>query len=129
MTSPQGTNLAGEARPPVDSRTVLSRAKALRLLFAGFLSLAWALGSTTPAIAQPGRLADLDRLDRYIAVARVDWDVPGLAVGIVKDGALVFSKGYGVRDIADGGPVDEHTLFAIGSNTKGVHLGRPGHAG
>jgi CubicO group peptidase (beta-lactamase class C family) len=53
-----------------------------------------------------------------MATARVDWEVPGMAVGIVKDGAVVFSKGYGVRDINVGGPVDKDTVFSISSNTK-----------
>jgi CubicO group peptidase (beta-lactamase class C family) len=100
------------------SRRPLRKGKAGSLLLAGFLSFSWALRNITPAIAQPERLVDFKRLDAYIAAARADWEVPGIAVGIVKNGELVFSKGYGVRDINDGGRVDEQTLFAIGSNTK-----------
>jgi CubicO group peptidase (beta-lactamase class C family) len=61
---------------------------------------------------------DVVAIDRYIEAARQAWDVPGLAVAIVKDGRTVHAKGYGVRDIGEGGAVDEHTLFAIASNTK-----------
>ena len=43
---------------------------------------------------------------------------PAFAFGIVIDGKLAFAKGYGVRDLASGGAVDEHTLFRIGSVTK-----------
>lgn len=64
------------------------------------------------------RAPDLRALDTYIAQARTDWRVPGLAVAIVKDGRIAFEKGYGVRHRFDGGPVDAHTLFAIASNTK-----------
>lgn len=71
---------------------------------------------TTPLLAQRG--PDLRRLDAAIAKARADWNVPGLAVAIVKDGQPVFARGYGVRHVTDGGTVDEHTLFAIASNTK-----------
>jgi CubicO group peptidase (beta-lactamase class C family) len=46
------------------------------------------------------------------------FSVPGLAVGIVKDGKLVFAKGYGVRELGKPAKVDPDTLFAIGSNTK-----------
>lgn len=42
----------------------------------------------------------------------------GIAVGIVKDGELVFFKGYGYRDREKKLPVTEHTVFAIGSATK-----------
>jgi CubicO group peptidase (beta-lactamase class C family) len=39
-------------------------------------------------------------------------------VAVVKDGETVLAKGYGVRELGAPGPVDEHTLFAIASNTK-----------
>jgi len=39
-------------------------------------------------------------------------------VAIVKDGTIVVAKGYGVRKLGDPTPVDEHTMFGIGSNTK-----------
>ena len=47
-----------------------------------------------------------------------EFDVPGMAVAIVKDGRLVVAKGYGVRELGKPGKVDEHTLFGIASNTK-----------
>ncbi|MFO7616413.1 MAG: serine hydrolase [Bacteroidales bacterium] len=46
------------------------------------------------------------------------FDVPGIAVGIVKDGQVVHARGYGVRSLRTGKPVDEHTLFGIASNSK-----------
>ncbi|HSJ09196.1 MAG TPA: serine hydrolase, partial [Longimicrobiales bacterium] len=57
-------------------------------------------------------------LDNAIAQAHEAWQVPGLAVAIVKDGRIVLAKGYGVRELGSNAPVDEHTLFAIASNTK-----------
>jgi CubicO group peptidase (beta-lactamase class C family) len=47
-----------------------------------------------------------------------EFSVPGLAIGVVKDGRLVFAKGYGARELGHKAPVDADTLFAIGSNTK-----------
>jgi CubicO group peptidase (beta-lactamase class C family) len=41
-----------------------------------------------------------------------------MAIAIVKDGKVVLAKGYGVREMGKPEPVDEHTLFAIASNTK-----------
>ena len=70
-----------------------------------------------PAAAAAQR-PDLAALDRYIEQARTAWDVPGLAVAIVKDGRVVLAKGYGVREVGKPQPVDEHTLFAIASNSK-----------
>lgn len=46
------------------------------------------------------------------------FNVPGIAVAIVKDGKVVHSKGYGVRSIITKQKVDENTLFGIASNSK-----------
>jgi CubicO group peptidase (beta-lactamase class C family) len=61
---------------------------------------------------------DLGALDAYFARAQEDWPVPGLSVAIVKEGHIVFEEGYGVRDARQGYAVDEHTLYAIASNSK-----------
>ncbi|HEV2731655.1 MAG TPA: serine hydrolase domain-containing protein, partial [Terriglobales bacterium] len=57
-------------------------------------------------------------LDAYVARVLKAFDVPGLSVAIVKDGKVVWVKGYGVRKLGEPTPVDENTLFGIGSNTK-----------
>ena len=59
-------------------------------------------------------------LDAYTAKAVADWKVPGLAIAVVKDGRIVFAKGYGVREAGKPAPVDTQTLFAIGSTTKAM---------
>ena len=46
------------------------------------------------------------------------FDVPGVAVAVVKDGKVVLARGYGVRKVGEPGAVDERTLFGIASNTK-----------
>ena len=46
------------------------------------------------------------------------FEVPGLAVTIVKDGETVAARGYGVRRLGEHAAVDERTLFGIASNTK-----------
>jgi CubicO group peptidase (beta-lactamase class C family) len=66
---------------------------------------------------EPGPLA---ALDGSIAKGMTDWQVPGLAAAVVKDGQVVFAHGYGVRELGKPGPVDTHTLFAIGSTTKAM---------
>jgi CubicO group peptidase (beta-lactamase class C family) len=72
------------------------------------------VGLSVPAQAPP----DVGALDAYFARALTDWDVPGMAVAIVKDGRIVIEKGYGVRERGKPGHVDDRTLFAIASNTK-----------
>lgn len=56
--------------------------------------------------------------DAYVDRVRQEFDVPGIAVAIVKDGDVVLERGYGVRESGQPARVDEHTLFAIASNTK-----------
>jgi len=57
-------------------------------------------------------------LDAFIEEAMEQWNIPGVAVAVVKDHEVVFAEGFGVRDLEKGGKVDADTLFAIGSNTK-----------
>jgi CubicO group peptidase (beta-lactamase class C family) len=57
-------------------------------------------------------------LDAYISASMNTFEVPGMAVAIVKDGKILVAKGYGVRKLGDPTPVDEFTMFGIGSNTK-----------
>jgi CubicO group peptidase (beta-lactamase class C family) len=61
----------------------------------------------------------LKQFDSYIEKERQAWEVPGLAVGIVKGDEVVFLKGYGQRGLTDTRPVDTKTIFQIGSLTKG----------
>lgn len=67
--------------------------------------------------AQPDPMAGFDAA---VAKGVEDWRVTGLAVAVVKDGAVVFSKGYGVRELGNPGPVGGSTLFAVGSTTKAM---------
>jgi len=73
---------------------------------------------TTPLLAQTAPSAPPADLDAYVANSMKTFDVPGMAVAIVKDGKVVVAKGYGVRKLGDATAVDEFTMFAIGSNTK-----------
>ena len=69
------------------------------------------------ALAQAPTAPPAD-LDAYVASSMKTFDVPGIAVAIVKDGKVVAAKGYGIRKLGDAAPVDEFTMFGIGSNTK-----------
>ncbi|HUM96698.1 MAG TPA: serine hydrolase [Chitinophagaceae bacterium] len=59
-----------------------------------------------------------DSLDKYIERGMQQWQIPGLAIAIVKDGKVIVSKGYGVREFGKPDKVDENTLFIIASNSK-----------
>ena len=58
------------------------------------------------------------QIDALVQRTLTTFDVPGIAVAVVKDGKVVHSKGYGVRSLKTGQPVDENTLFGIASNSK-----------
>jgi CubicO group peptidase (beta-lactamase class C family) len=56
--------------------------------------------------------------DAVVADAMRTFDVPGMAVAVVKDGKTVLAKGYGIRKLGEPALVDERTQFGIASNTK-----------
>ena len=62
----------------------------------------------------------LGDFDAYVGRTLQEFEVPGLAVAIVKDGEVVLAKGFGVKRVGEAARVDEHTLFAIASNTKAI---------
>lgn len=60
------------------------------------------------------------QIDSVVEKTLKTFNVPGIAVGVIKDGKLIHAKGYGVRSIKDNLKVDEHTLFGVASNTKAM---------
>ena len=77
-----------------------------------FLSLTLAFSSVT--IAQ----LTTPQIDDLVNKTLKTFDVPGIAVAIVKDGQVILSKGYGIRSILSKETVNENTLFGIASNSK-----------
>ncbi|MCK9630769.1 MAG: serine hydrolase [Methanoregula sp.] len=73
-----------------------------------------ALSYPTPAEFN-GTLATFDT---YAEKARQRWNVPGMAVAVVKDGKIIFAKGYGVKTAGGSDPVTTDSVFQIGSTTK-----------
>ncbi|URN03748.1 beta-lactamase family protein [Actinomadura madurae] len=75
-----------------------------------------------PAVSQGrgSRNGDIARLiDGLVPAQLAENKIPGAAVVVVKDGAQVFAKGYGVADVASRRPVDPaSTAFFLGSTTK-----------
>ncbi|HEY7861187.1 MAG TPA: serine hydrolase domain-containing protein, partial [Gemmatimonadaceae bacterium] len=59
-----------------------------------------------------------DRIDRYVAKELGDQHIPGLAVGIYRDGKIVFAKGYGLANVELGVAVTPSTIFQSGSIGK-----------
>jgi CubicO group peptidase (beta-lactamase class C family) len=75
-----------------------------------------AQSSTTPQLTQQNVAS---WADGFMPYALERGDIAGAVVVVVKDGAVLFEKGYGYSDIAARRPVDpERTLFRIGSTSK-----------
>ncbi len=66
--------------------------------------------------AQPTK----QQLDDLLSKALETYQVPGMAVAVVKNNEVVYAAGFGVTDIRTGQRVDENTLFGIASNTKAM---------
>ncbi len=94
------------------------------LVFTSAVLLAAVLPVPAAAAGSPTDVAEaVADFAAYAEQARSEWGVPGLAVAVVQDGEVLLARGFGVRELAAGGaaePVDEHTLFAIGSTTKAM---------
>ena len=58
------------------------------------------------------------QIDSLVNLTLKTFDVPGIAVAVIKDGKMIHAKGYGVRSLKTKLPVDENTLFGIASNSK-----------
>lgn len=76
------------------------------------------IAATVLVAGKAAAQSPLSGLDEYISSAMKDWQIPGVAVGIVHGDTVVFAKGFGVRTVGKPEKVDDHTLFAIASDTK-----------
>jgi CubicO group peptidase (beta-lactamase class C family) len=78
------------------------------------VSLLLLLAFSIPSFAQ---ISDQE-VDNVVNKALTGFNVPGIAVAIVKDGKVILSKGYGIKSIQTNEIVDGNTLFGIASNSK-----------
>ncbi|MEL6867610.1 MAG: serine hydrolase, partial [Bacteroidota bacterium] len=60
----------------------------------------------------------LGEFDQKIESLLQDFQAVGLSVAVVKDGEVIYSKGFGYRDLAAQLPADENTVFHIASMSK-----------
>ena len=72
-------------------------------------------------LIQPAEVAysqDINDLDTYISKAVEDFELTGLAIAVVKDGEVIFEKGYGYKDADEKMPMTTTALFNIASCSK-----------
>ena len=60
----------------------------------------------------------IGEVDSLVQQKMKEYEIPGLAIGIVQDGSTLVAKGYGVKNIDDQSPVDERTTFHTASISK-----------
>ncbi len=78
--------------------------------------LLWSGGSKAQTPAADSKV--LGDLDDVVTKVIAEWKVPGLSVAVVKNGQVIYAKGFGYRDVEKKLPVTTDTLFAIGSVSK-----------
>ncbi|TDK22719.1 serine hydrolase [Luteimonas aestuarii] len=90
------------------------------LLRAGLLALLLA-GLPVATFAQTATPPELEGIEASVERGMRDWQIPGLTVSVVKDDAVVWARGFGVRRLGQPAPVDEHTLFNVASVSKAIN--------
>ncbi len=89
-----------------------------RLALLALLVLPSTVFGQAPAPQPAPDAAAIQAFDARVEAVRERFNVPGIAVALVRDGEVVLERGYGVREAGKPAPVDAHTMFAIASNTK-----------
>jgi len=94
-------------------RTVLAVSPRIYVLIAALIG--WPIAARAQRQAVP---AELRGFDQFVTSVMREWKVPGLAIAIARDTQVIWSRGYGYRNVEQQLPVTPQTLFAIGSITK-----------
>src|SRR6516165_10478716 len=103
-----------DSRQPQYHRGSAMRANAFRI-FAAFSIFA----SAVPLQGQESANKYAERLEPFLNKTLQDQKIPGLAIGVVEAGRLVYSRGFGVMRVGDPSrPVTPQTLFHMASITK-----------
>ena len=83
----------------------------------------WLRGRQSPAEAGDTNVKSLiAELEKEISGLMNKAQVPGLSIALVKDGALLWRRGFGVKDIRLKEPVDDNTVFEAASTSKPVFV-------
>lgn len=90
----------------------MNRGKTFRFGIVCFLLFSFSIPQLFAQQALP------DHFEEWIEQGRKDWQIPGMAVGIVKDREVIYVKGFGEKLLGGGEPVDANTIFSIASVSK-----------
>ena len=96
------------------------RAAAVQLVYGGLLPRGFVREAFAGRKAATLDAARLARLSAFTETAMKELGVPGVAVGIIQNGKVVFADGFGVRELGKPEKPDANTLFMVASNTKAL---------
>jgi CubicO group peptidase (beta-lactamase class C family) len=91
-----------------------------RMIFDRLLPKGYTRESFAGKTAHPLDAARVEQLKQFVEESRKELDVPGVAIGLIDHGKVVFAGGFGVRELGKPDAVDADTLFMIASNTKAL---------
>lgn len=89
-----------------------------RLFIAATLTLLASAVTCHQCLAAQREAPDFAKLEQTVQAEMKATNTPGAAIGIVKNGQLVYSRGLGVANVETQQPVTPETLFRLGSTTK-----------
>lgn len=72
----------------------------------------------TQSSSVPRNVERLEGFEDFVRAMLEEWKIPGVAIGLVKDGEVVLAQGFGKRDREAGQEVTPRTIFGIASCTK-----------
>ena len=96
------------------------RASQLRAISDRLLPKGYKRESFAGKKAHPLDAERIEQLKNFVDNARKAYDVPGVAIGLIDHGKVVFAGGLGVKELGKPEPIDADTLFMIASNTKAL---------
>src|SRR5260370_27398758 len=107
--------IGSKAHPRLSSLREVKRSRIalLQLLFLVAIGL-----PSTAQITPTQNAHEPDDLEQFIPAQMRSWKVPGLAIAVVQNGRVIYSHGFGLRDVKGNLPVTSKTIFAIGSISK-----------
>lgn len=104
----------------IDNATGEKRGSQIGMILDRLLPKGYSRESFAGKTAHPLDAARIEVLRQFVEDSRKQLDVPGVAIGLIDHGKVVFAGGFGVRELGKPEAVDADTLFMIASNTKAL---------
>ncbi|HEX6773426.1 MAG TPA: serine hydrolase domain-containing protein, partial [Acidobacteriaceae bacterium] len=104
----------------MDNAVAEKRGSQAAMIFDRLLPKGYTRETFAGKTAHPLDAARVEQLKQFVEESRKELDVPGVAIGLIDHGKVVFAGGFGVRELGKPDPIDADTLFMIASNTKAL---------